>query len=276
MKKNTFQEKYLNIARQIIEEISQKVSPYIKDSSQIKSLQKNPKGDITLTIDNVAEKCTEKVLRKNHLSGVMIGEEYGEKKIGKGDLEFILLIDPIDGSHNAKRGIPFFSAVVSFTPYVKNPTLQNVEVGMVKNLISGDIFVGIKGKGATLNGKKISPSSVSNLKNVDLIINLEGKTKWINRYSPLISHVRDVKRFGSCALELCYTACGAIDAFFDPRKTVSLLDTSASLLIAEESGCVITDAEGKKMNPLLSYDTQISILCAGNSALHRKIRKCIR
>lgn len=276
MKPNIFQEKYLNIAQQIIEEISQKVSPYIKDLSQIKPLQKNPKGDITLTIDSVAEKCTEKILRKNHLSGVMIGEEYGEKKIGKGAPEFILLLDPIDGSHNAKRGIPFFSAVVSFTPYLENPTLQDVEVGMVKNLISGDIFVGIKGKGATLNGKKISPSSVSNLKDVDLIINLEGKTKRINKYSQLISRVRDVKRFGSCALELCYTACGAVDAFFDPRKTVSLLDTSASLLIAGEAGCVITDAEGKKQNPLLSYDTKVSILCAGNNTLHRKIRKHIK
>ena len=270
------QKEYLELGMKIIDEVSRVSLPYMKDLSKIKPLDKNPKGDITLTIDSDAEIIAEKIIKKSGTSCVKIGEEYGTKKLGTESPEFIFFIDPIDGSHNAKRGLPFFSSVVGFAKYSQMPTLDDVEVGIVKNLCNGDLFIGIKGKGATLNGKRFFPSQNKDIHNADLIINLENKTQLIEKYLKLILSVHDVKRFGSSALELCYTASNCVDAFFDPRETVGILDIFAPILIAREGGCVITDAYGERFNPILSPDIGMSVLCVGNKILHKKILNLIR
>lgn len=262
---------YLDLGMEITKQITKVVQSYLHNKKEIKSLKReNPRGDITLNIDEDVEKIVYKIIKKKNISCLLYGEEFGEIKIGKNP-KFILLIDPIDGSHNAKRKVPFFSSTLCFSPYKKDAKSEDIEVGIVRNLINNDTFIGIKGKGAYLNGKRIFSSKIQDLNQSDIILNLENSLKTFKKYYSLIKEVRDVKRFGSSCLEICYCASASVDAFFDPRGKSCVLDVGAAVLIAEESGAIVKNSDGSKFNAQLIPPENIKILVAGNKKLYNKI-----
>jgi myo-inositol-1(or 4)-monophosphatase len=228
-------------------------------------------GDKTLLADKKAEEELIRALDK--VDGIrLLSEEAGDK--GDPGSRVVAVLDPLDGSANFERGIPFYCTSVAV---VEGNSLKGVSFGMVRNLVNGDLYLARRGKGATKNGRRLrnqKPVSLS-----DSVVDIDmsrGAPQLVARLGPLVSAVRRQVHYGANALELCMLADGRIDAFVDLRGKMRVTDFAASYLIAREAGAIITDGEGGELDPKVSLDEKFSFVAAVNEDLHREILELVR
>ena len=179
----------------------------------------------------------------------------------QGNGEYTWIIDPIDGTANFARHIPEFAISVALKH------LDNIVLGVVYNPLKDELFTATKGGKAFRNGKEIS---VSKRPFADSLF-CTAMSIYNKKYAQVCSDIimetyyqcNDVRRFGTCALELCYLAAGQCDLFFEYR--VMPWDFAAASLILTEAGGIITDRSG---NPL---DTsRPTMLVGANTAENHK------
>ena len=112
-------------------------------------------GDQTIYLDQLAEGIVVRHLEQAYRSGLrfhLISEELGERDFGGAGL---VLADPLDGSVNAKMGLPYYAVVLAVT---EGDRFRDVRLGYVQNLVTGDEFHAIEGGGAFRNGTPLQPS----------------------------------------------------------------------------------------------------------------------
>ncbi|MBU0591943.1 hypothetical protein KKF81_01050 [Candidatus Micrarchaeota archaeon] len=193
-------------------------------------------GEPTTKIDKFAE---EFIIKKmfNKFSCRITSEETGTKRYGtsKSDLSFI--IDPIDGTKNAVRKIPFFSCSIA--------VLINgiVVVGVVRDLYNGDLFYAIRGNGSFYNNKK-TPIKF-NFKDDDMpvIFSRSISDSDFRRFKKMALITSDYRIFGCPSIEICYVAAkkfrAAIQIHEKPNAT--MMDLAAAQLILHEAGGRLVD-----------------------------------
>lgn len=226
-----------------------------------KTLYIGADGTPTKLIDDISESAILKELISTGINLRIISEEIGEKIIGNNP-KISLIMDPVDGTYNAAMGIPFYSISIAIADF----NLNEIYFGYVHDLANGDTYYAQKFKGAYLNGKKISVSNKTSLKNICACAYGYPTFKDID----LSQRIRRLRIFGCISLELCYVACGKLDAFIDVRGSVRLTDVAAGKLILEEACGCVTDNEGKK---LILKDSIINHVCmiATNGIIHDAI-----
>lgn len=225
-------------------------------------------GDISRKIDIVAEKTVLDYLKKINFECTVLGEECGRVELGKKSKGF-LIMDAIDGSANAVRGIPFFCCSLAFAP---KDRLSSVTDGVVTDLTNGDIYWATKGKGAFLNNKEIH---VQKQKPVYKIvgINVSGATpRLVKKIQPIFENSNHSRHLGANALELAFFARGLIDVYVDLRQKIRVTDMAAGYLIAKEAGGIILDQNLVPLDSDLSYETRISFIAAANKEIFSEIR----
>lgn len=234
-----------------------------------KPLGKGAGGDITVYIDQVAEdfiisQLNQRAFKK--FKGTLISEEVGEKIFGEEKL--YLLVDPIDGSLNAKRGIPLFSASFALA---RGEKLGDIEVGLVINLVTGQEFWAKKGEGSFFNGTrlKVYPDRRREV----LTYELPQPQKSSRRLLSVLSHYSKARNLGSLALDLCFFAQGASDAFIMPGPTRPL-DFAAGLLIVQEAGGKVVDLTGKSLEAVSAKTRKVKGLIAAKD--NREIMQLIK
>ncbi|WP_166627332.1 bifunctional fructose-bisphosphatase/inositol-phosphate phosphatase [Methanimicrococcus blatticola] len=226
-------------------------------------------GTDTKRIDLAAEDAMIKRFKESGRSVRIISEELGETIIGDvNNLEFAVIVDPLDGTTNAIHDIPFYSVSIAFS----KPDLTGIYFGYVCNLANGDEFYAEAGKGAYMNGKKITSSKASTVR--ELTISAYGYRQNTDRAAKLCSRVQKVRVLGSVALELCYVAAGKIDAFIDVRRTLRLIDIGAGQLIVKEAGGIVTDGVGNKVFLPDNHIKPVNLV-ASNGAVHQEILNLI-
>ncbi|MHA1144741.1 MAG: inositol monophosphatase family protein [Candidatus Helarchaeota archaeon] len=233
--------------------------------------KKGAGGDDLEQIDIIAEETVIKYLKSKGHSFNLISEEIGEIQIGNSPEHYIIL-DPIDGSTNASRGLPYFCVSIATASSNK---LGDLFYGIVMDLTSGNLFEAIKDRGASLNETKISVSNISELKEavISTNISIQNLEKQFSSFINLGRKVRKIRVFGSSALDLCHVAAGNLDAFIDLRKKLRIVDLAAGKIIVEEAGGTVYTEDGKTLNDLdLSISTRTTI-CASNLPLKPKILK---
>lgn len=229
-------------------------------------------GDTTLVLDKKAEDAILSVLEKLHASGeqfTFISEELGERKFGESDV--LILADPIDGSNNAKNGIPFYSTALVMASGRK---LKDVNLGYIINLANGDEFWAVKGQGAYKNGIPIKASKSTELG----MINFEGSVpkRDLPAALPLLSAARKIRCLGTTALDLACLASGATDAVLVPSPSRSF-DYAAGWLLTHEAGGVVTDINGGSLEESpLGLGRTSPFLGAANRTLLEVALKAIR
>ncbi|MCQ2737555.1 MAG: bifunctional NADP phosphatase/NAD kinase [archaeon] len=289
------EEKDIEICREIVKTIFKNVETLLKNQVG------NPRagefvkigadGTPTSYIDIIAENEVIKILENSDFTSYLISEEIGELKLGCGkqkainlteeltkkekddEVKFIFLIDPLDGTSNAIKNIPSFgmSIAVAEIPNNREATLDDVVLGFVKDYANGNYYEAIKGQGATINGEPLKPSNETEIDK----ITLGGFTKSnTDSVSKLVDTARRMRVLGSVVLELAYVASGKYDTFFDFRGS-RIIDIAASKLIVEESGAIVTNRYGEKLNNKLSIYEKTVVVAAGNPKLHKKIIKII-
>lgn len=268
---------WLCLFQKIAREIYRAAEPLLGTEQANKRMSYGAGGDITKYIDSLAEKIVIHGLQAEQVSCILISEECGKMKIGAGTNDFVVL-DSIDGTTNATRGIPFVSTSIA---HAAGSHLRDVDVALVKDLNQGIEFSAIKDQHAyidrTNHRELLIPSSTSNLEKAIVAIHLAPKEKipmLINSTSPIVSQAHKIRYLGSTALEICYVASGALDAFLDLGGIARVTDIAASYLILKEAGGISTTLQGIELNLPLKVSARTSFISASNqNLLDELIRK---
>jgi myo-inositol-1(or 4)-monophosphatase len=203
-------------------------------------------GDETLAIDKAAEDAVFAELQKLHDGGarfVAISEERGRVDFGSPDVQVI--IDPIDGSLNAKRGLGPYALSVAVAD---GPTMADVFFGYVYDLAHGEEWTARRGEGALLDGEPVPAvegERRSRQGRLELLAVESADPRWIARsVGELERRVHRLRALGSVAVALCQLASGRVDAMLALWGTRSVDAAAAQLIVREAGGMVAFGAHG--------------------------------
>lgn len=258
-------QEWLSLFKETGKRMRQEVSSIIGKEGGMVSLGKGAGGDKTFPVDKWAEDIIVAALQKVHEDGesfTLISEELGIRKFGEG--KKVVLVDPIDGSNNAKTGVPFFSSSMAL---LNGDTLSDLAAAYVVNLAMGDEFWALRGQGAYKNGNRIRTSAAEGITIVSYEASSPGTD--LPRLMPLISLAKRSRCFGSVALDLCYVAAGALSllAIANPARS---FDYAAGMLILEEADGVITDMEGMLIDSVAAgLQRTVPLIASANERVHR-------
>ena len=238
--------------------------------------KKGAGGDISTRIDLIAERTIIDTITKRDIEFHLVSEEIGDKYFGDEDnyekCNDYIIVDPVDGSLNANRGIPYCCISVA---HANGPNTTNIIEGVIMNLYTKDMYWAVREEGAFLNNKPISVSKLNNIDRAVMGVALnddEPLSTTFQRYQPLINMVYKVRVMGSEALELCNVADGSFDIFMDVRGDVRIVDIAASIIIVQEAGGLVFSNEGLPLNLQLTIKSKTSII-ASNPYLADYIKK---
>lgn len=249
--------------RKIGKRLKDEISSHLEELRKAESFGRGASGDITNPIDKRAEDIVIEEVERLNIPITIVSEECGVKDIKGGGGK--LLLDPIDGSRNALSGIPLFSTAIAL---VDGDTIGDTSIGYVINLISGDEFWAIKGKGSFLNELRIRPQQDDAFD----VMAYEAQTPKVDipGILPLLSLFRKARCFGSTALDMAFVADGAVSVFAVPSFSRSF-DFTAGYLLVKEAGGIVTDINGHDIDKLeIGIKRTTSILASGNESLHKK------
>ena len=160
---------WLNTLKVCSKRIRKEVLPLFGSADAAIGFGRGAGGDIMKKIDLAAEKALIDTLQDLDASCTLISEESGVKKIGSQPSNFYVTTDPVDGSTNAVRGIPFIATSIAVS---KAPYLKDVEAALVSDLIHDITYTAKRGHGAFKNENRIQAPLTSTLKEAIIGINL--------------------------------------------------------------------------------------------------------
>ncbi|MEO8267908.1 MAG: inositol monophosphatase family protein [Ilumatobacteraceae bacterium] len=191
---------------------------------------KSSDTDVVTEFDRASEKLIVDGLRAERPDDAVVGEE-GTDDAGASGIRW--LIDPIDGTTNFQYDLPGYA--VSIAALADDRPLA----GAVYIPASRELFTAVAGGGALLNGSPIRCSTTTSLQHAlvatGFSYQIERRRDQAMRIAEVIPRIRDIRRFGAAAPDLCYLAAGRLDAYFE--QWLGPWDWAAGELIAREAGC---------------------------------------
>lgn len=260
------------ISHEIMKEVDEVTRPLIGEKKAGQIIKMGADGTPTKLIDLVAEEKVVEILESANRPLTLVSEEIGRIKIGNGSSEVVFVVDPLDGTSNAVKNIPFYGislAIAEITDSDESMTIEDIELGFVKNFATGDIYQAHKGDGASLNGEKIQTSLKKDITQSSIGAYIYRAD--MEKIDKLCKTIRRMRILGSVAIELCYVADGTYDAFLDIRGNLRIVDVSAAKLIVEEAGGLITDEGNQNLNGKLNVLERTSIIASGNKEVHKEL-----
>ena len=264
---------WLNTLKACSKKIRKEVLPLFGSADAAIGFGKGAGGDIMKKIDLAAEKALIDTLQDLDAPCTVISEESGVKKIGSQPSNFYVTTDPVDGTTNAVRGIPFIATSIAVS---KAPYLKDVEAALVSDLIHDITYTAKRGHGAFKDENRIQAPSTSTLKEAIIGINLSTVKK--KEFTPLtiaLEKTKHLRHLGANALELCYVADGTTDVFIELRGKLRVTDIAAAYLILREAGGIMVTLEGKELNAPLTTTQRVSFIAAANTLLYENIKKLL-
>ena len=228
-------------------------------------------GDETTAIDAAAEDAVVGRLTELGADLTLVSEELGIRTFGAGGPP-VVVVDPVDGSVNAKRGIPFFSLSLAVA---HGPTMDDVAFGYVYDFGAREEWVAERGGGAWLDG---APLGGPGPKDTIEILSLEGTTtEAIATVVPAMRGVAHrIRVMGSLALSLCHLAAGRVDAVCCLKPARSI-DIAAAQLLVRERGYAIDLFEDPPFGAApLDLGQRSRIVAAANESLCDGLARALR
>lgn len=262
-------------------------------------------GDTTFAIDEAAESFLAAHLTEAGRPVAVYSEDRGFVAFGEGPAEFVLVVDPIDGTRPAAAGFEAACVSIAAARALERPVMADVAYGVVLEIKEGGVFRAVRGGGVEMAGPDGASRPLLVSENTDVsrlfwTIGFRGRPArelatalggLIDR-SSVDGAVFDI---GSATYSMTRLLTGQLDAYIDvgPRMIElapwvearfrevgkghvlnnSPYDVAASTLILQEAGCVVTDAAGRPLDqrPLLGADMahQMSVVASANQRLHR-------
>jgi myo-inositol-1(or 4)-monophosphatase len=225
-------------------------------------------GDETTAIDQAAEEAI--LARVREAAGAVVSEEVG--RVGGSGLPLVV-VDPIDGSLNAKRGIPFFSLSIAVA---EGDTMDDVVLGFVHDFGSREEWTARRGEGAWLNGEPLG--AVKPKDEVEILSFEATRTSLVARDAPKVADLAHRLRImGSLALSLCHLAAGRVDAVCSLKPARSV-DIAAAQLLCRELGLAVElfDVEEPFGAAPLDLEQRSRVVAAGSDAVCSRIAAALQ
>lgn len=228
----------------------------------LKVSEKDGAGLVT-QIDIASEKASMKILRQAFPHFGFLTEESG---VHSAQSPGRWIIDPLDGTTNYIHRFPMFCVSIAAE------WEGELVVGVIYHPILKDTYIAVRGQGATINGKRLRVSQTPRLEDSLLSTGFTyRKNEWLHREMEAFEHLsgvaRAVRRPGSAALDLAYTARGVFDGFWERR--LSPWDVAAGALLVQEAGGQVSDFKGK------DFKVESAEIIASNGKLHKKLLESI-
>jgi myo-inositol-1(or 4)-monophosphatase len=218
-------------------------------------------GDLSSKLDLVAENAVLDVIKKSEFKPTVIGEECGiiEGKDG------YLIMDAVDGTTNAIRGIPFSCCSLA---YAAHGRLSSVSDAVIVDLSRGDVYESTLNNGAFMNGTRLRiKDSTKGRDSNDLVIGVNVSGLSCERFeevSRIISRFLHIRHLGANALELAFLTRNLIDVYIDLRDKIRVTDMAAAFLIVREAGGMLFTPQGEYLDFELSLNERMSFMAAKN------------
>lgn len=213
-----------------------------RKSGNLTATTKSSPTDMVTQYDKASEEMIAAGLTRLRPDDAVVGEE-GASHAGTSGITWH--IDPIDGTSNFYFDIPMWA--VSIGAEDENGPLA----GAVYAPALGEMFSACRGEGATLNGTTIAVRHNSILSDAlvctGFSYRVHERAEHAQRVARMVSEIRDIRRFGAAAIDLCFVACGRYDAYFEEH--LHSWDLVAGQVIALEAGAIVTDYAGNQVTP---------------------------
>lgn len=221
-----------------------------------KNIKHKGEVDLVTEYDVRTENFLKEKLQKMFPSFTIVGEEtYSERKY---PAENVIFIDPIDGTTNFVHGVPFVAVSVGVI------TNTETKYGVVYNPVLNELYAAETGKGAFCNGSQIKVSETASLINSLVATGFPYKKDNLPYLMKILEDVlkatRGIRRAGAASLDLCYTARGIYDLYYETR--LQPWDMAGGLIIVREAGGIITKLDGRY------HDMDSDSVIASNGLLH--------
>lgn len=249
----TAPEQLLDLALRVARQAGERVVEMRRQGVSV-AATKSSEVDVVTGADRASEELIREVVLAERPADGFVGEE-GADRAGTSRVQWI--VDPIDGTVNYLYGLPLYA--VSIAAAVDG----QVVAGVVLNPAAGEEYAAVRGAGATCNGTPVRVRPFVSLQQslLGTGFNYEEsvRTRQGQALARVLPRIRDIRRLGSCALDLCAVASGHLDAFVE--EGVHLWDHAAGALVAQEAGArveVTTGASGRDLiicAPEESFDT---------------------
>ena len=227
------------------------------------------KGDIDLVTeaDLASEHLIIERIRSYYPQHGILAEESGEAELSGGkSSEWKWIIDPLDGTTNYAHSYPCFCVSIALEH------AGVLEVGVIYDPVRDEMFAAERGNGATLNDRKITVSSVEELKDAMVCTgfpyNVRERADFTRDFANFTMAAQAVRRDGSAALDLAYVACGRFDGFWEDG--LSPWDIAAGKILIEEARGRVTNFEDQ---PLSIYTKRV---LASNGLVHQAMMHVLR
>ncbi|MFT3909772.1 MAG: inositol monophosphatase family protein [Ferruginibacter sp.] len=220
-------------------------------------------NNLVTEADHASEKAIIEAIKKDFPDHFILSEETGAIP---SQSEYKWIIDPIDGTVNFANGIPICCVSIGLEKD------GEMILGAVYNPLMNEFFFAQKGFGASLNDKKISVSSKTEVAKSCLVTGfpytyLDAPNGPIQVFEKLIRKGIPVRRLGSAAIDLCWVAAGRFDGFYE--HNLQAWDSAAGFLIVEEAGGRVTDFKGNYFSPHQPH------IIATNGKIHDELLKVV-
>ena len=218
---------------------------------------KSGSGNLVTDMDHASEEMIVKALRREFSDHAIVAEEGGT--VGASPHRWY--VDPIDGTTNYAHGFPVWAVTLAYERDGR------IEAGVTYAPVLGEIYWGLRGGGAFRNGRPIRVSSCSRLEDALLCTGFSYQLAWrkvnLRYFARFLMKARAIRRVGAASLDLCWTAAGAFDGFWEMR--LGPWDMAAGILILEEAGARVSDLSGGPV------DFRRGDLLGANPRLHDKM-----
>lgn len=224
------------------------------------------KGEIDLitSFDRFAQRTLVKSLRRRYPDfGILSEERVRIRASGPGQW----IIDPLDGTTNFAHDMPIWCISVALE------VSGRIELGVVYDPTRSELFTAIRGRGACLNERRIAVSGTRLLGRSLLVTGFpydirRSRINNLDHFCRFARRAQAVRRLGSAALDLCYTACGRFDGYWELK--LSPWDQAAGSLILEEAGGRVTDFSGRPFN---HYGQEV---LGSNGLIHGQMQRVLK
>lgn len=244
-------------------ESAAKVIKHYFNSKTLQISNKEGINNLVTEADHASEKAIMDCIREKFPDHYILSEEAGEIVM---DSSYKWIIDPIDGTVNYAHGIPI--CCVSIAVEHEGQMI----LGAVYNPFLKEFYLAEKGKGATLNGEKISVSKETEVIRACLVTGfpytyLDMPNGPLEAFDRFIRKGIPVRRLGSAAMDLCWVAAGRFDGFYEHK--LQAWDSAAGFLIVEEAGGSVSDFKGDH------YSVYQPHILATNGKIHKEMLQWI-
>lgn len=239
------------------------------------STHKSTAIDLVTTADKETEAFIVDMLLMAFPGTHIVGEEGGGYGADADSTPYHWVVDPLDGTVNFAHRMPFFSVSLALSGPDLNPLL-----GVVFDPLHDELFKGVRGQGATLNGRPIAVTKESALERAMLVTGFP-YDRWTNpdnnsaQFGHFLRRTQGIRCVGSAALDLCYVAAGRYEGYWESGPNP--WDVQAGILFVEEAGGRVSDYSGARSTQALRghqivasngrvHDQMVTVLTQGDAA----------